>query len=163
MIIRPNKILTIKKNFIEFSFNDDIENGEETIPDFEKFKTLNSAEQFFLADKYNWDDGPIVLKWIAESEKCDKGTACLIFWRAEPDYYFKFSEDTIDEYERGIWALLQLILKRFKANNFKKSKFEFIPMQEGYKTDWTTELDIWKLPEELKTGIIGSKPFTFGL
>ncbi len=61
MIIRPHKILLIKKNFFEFSFDDDIENDEETIPDFKKFQTLNSAEQYYLADNYNWDDGTIVL------------------------------------------------------------------------------------------------------
>lgn len=163
MIIRPNKILTIKNNFIEFSFNDDIENGEETIPDFKKFNSLNSAEQYFLADKYNWDDGPIVLKWIIESTKCDEGTACLIFWRAEPDYYFKYSNETIDDYEKDIWELLQLIVKRFRANNFSTSNFEFIPSKEGYKTDWPIEMDIWKLPESLKTGVYGKKPFTYGL
>jgi len=163
MIVRPNKILLIKKNFIEFSFDGDFENDEETIPDFDKFKSLNSAEQYFLADNYNWDDGAIVLKWIVESQKCDKGTACMIFWRAEPDYYFGFTADTIDEYEKDVWELLQKIVERFKADDFSQSKFGFIPTKEGYKTDWQTELDIWELPTELKDGINGKKPFAFGL
>ena len=162
-MIRPNKILMIKKNFIEFSFDDDLENEEETIPDFKKFKTLNSAEQFYLADNYNWDDGPKVLQWIVDSSNCDKGTACLIFWRAEPDYYFDYTSNTVDEYEKDIWLLLQSIIKRFKKNNFTKGDFEFIPTQEGYKTDWPIKYDIWNIPEELKTGIHGKKPFSFGL
>jgi len=163
MIIRPNKILIIKKNFIEFTIDDDLENNEETIPDFKNFETLNSAEQYYLADNYNWDDGPIVLQWIIDSSKCDKGTACMIFWRAEPDYFFDYTSDTIDKYEKDIWLLLQSIIKRFQKDNFAKSSFGFIPSQEGYKTDWPIKYDIWNIPEELKIGIKGKKPFSFGL
>lgn len=50
MIIRPNKILLIKRNFIEFSFDKDDDKEDENIPDPKKFQTLNSAEQFYLAD-----------------------------------------------------------------------------------------------------------------
>ncbi|MGM1056741.1 MAG: DUF4274 domain-containing protein [Bacteroidota bacterium] len=162
-MIRPNKILLIKKNFIEFSFDEDDDSDEDIIPDFKKFKSLNSAEQYYLADLYNWDDGPVVLHWIVDSPKCDKGTACIIFWRAEPDYYFDYTADTIDEYEKGIWDLLQKIIIRFKADNFAQSKYEFIPVKEGYKTNWPTAVDIWEIPSDLKNGIKGKKPFSFGL
>lgn len=163
MIIRPNKILLIKKNFIEFSFDDDIENDEETIPDFKKFQTLNSAEQYYLADNYNWDDGTIVLDWIIDSPKCDKGTACMIFWRAEPDYYYNYTAETIEDYQADVWHLLQKIVERFKKDDFKSSKFKFIPANEGYKTDWKIKLDVWKFPTELNNGIKGKKPLGFGL
>ena len=122
-MIRPNKILMIKKNFIEFSFDVDLENEEETIPDFKKFKTLNSAEQYYLADNYNWDDGPKVLQWIVDSSNCDKGTACLIFWRAEPDYYFDYTSNTVDEYEKDIWLLLQSIITFCKIIFFKSLNY----------------------------------------
>ena len=48
-------------------------------------------------------------------------------------------------------------------NGFQNSKLKFDPIAEGYKTDWKTELDIWKIPTELKTVTKGSKPFGFGL
>ena len=159
MIVRPHKVLLIKNHFIEFSFDEE----EDVLPDFDKFKSLNSAEQYYLAENYNWDDGVIVLKWIVESSKCDKGTACMIFWRAEPDYYFDFTADNVDEYERDVWELLQLMLAKFKANSFSRSRFEFIPAKEGYRTDWPTALDIWELPKELKDGVQGKRPFSFGL
>jgi len=162
-MIRPHKILMIKNNFIEFSFNEDEEENSEFIPDFEKFKTLNSEEQYFLADKYNWDDGTIVLDWIIDSPKCDKGTASLIFWRAEPDFYFDFTADTIVDYEKPVWTLLQKIIKKFRDNGFKNNKLKFDPIGEGYKTDWKTEFDIWEIPAELKVATKGKKPFTFGL
>jgi len=159
VIVRPHKILLIKKNFIEFSFDN---NEKETIPNFKKFQSLNSAEQYYLADNYNWDDGPIVLQWIIDSQKCDKGTACKIFWNSEPDYFYDYTADTIDEYEKDIWNLLQSIIKRFNSNDFKKSQFKFIPIEEGYKTDWPIKFDIWNIPTELKNGIKGRKPFVLG-
>lgn len=161
MIVRLHKMLLIKKHFLEFSLND--ENEEGTIPDFKKFTSLNAAEQYYLTDIYNWDDGPIVLQWIIDSPKCDKGTAAKIFWNAEPDYYFDFTAETIDEYEKDVWNLLQSILRRFRANDFSSSQFKFIPSEEGYKTDWSTNFDIWEIPKELKNGINGKKPFRFGL
>nr|WP_289847688.1 DUF4274 domain-containing protein [Cellulophaga baltica] len=116
-----------------------------------------------MADIYNWDDGPTVMQWIIDSPKCDEGTACKIFWSTEPDYYYDFTAETIDEYEKGVWSLLQSILKRFKANDFAKSRFKFIPTEEGHKTDWPTKFDIWEIPAELKSGVNGKKPFGFGL
>src|SRR6478735_2078171 len=103
MIILPSKEKFIQDNFIEFSFNN---SEEDFLPDYNLFKKLNSTDQFYLAQNYNWDDGVEVLKWIIESKKCDKGTASLIFWSAEPDYYFEKSHDEIAEYEKDTFLLL---------------------------------------------------------
>jgi hypothetical protein len=149
------------KNFIGFSFKG-LE-GEEVIPDFAKFQTLNSAEQYFLAAHYNWDDGPLVLNWIIDSPRCDKGTTSLIFWRAEPDFYFDYTAETIPDYEKPVWNLLQKIVRKFKANEFTASEFKFDPIAEGYQTDLKSELDIWLLPDELRLPTKGIKPFSFGL
>ncbi len=161
MIITPSRVKLIRNHFFEFSF-DDNESEEEIIPDFEIFKTLSSAEQYYLASIYNWDDGTIVLDWIIDSRKCDKGTACMIFWRAEPDYYYNYTAETIEGYQSDVWYLLQKVIKRFKNDDFITSKFEFIPTNEGYKTDWPIKLDIWNFPTELNDGIEGKKPFRFG-
>ena len=153
----------IKENFIEFSFVDNNDYETEIIPDFDKFKTLNSAEQYYLAYNYNWDDGVIVLDWIIDSQKCDKGTASLIFWSAEPDFYFDYTSETIEEYEKPIWILLQKILKRFKNNDFKYNRLKFDPQKSGYKTDWKIKYDIWELPTELKTPTKGIVPIGLGI
>jgi len=59
--------------------------------------------------------------------------------------------------------LLQKIITRFKADNFAQSKYEFLPVKEGYKTDWPAAVDIWGIPSDLKNGIKGKKPFSLGL
>lgn len=130
----------------------------EIIPDLELFKTLNSAEQYYLAYHYNWDDGIIVLDWIIDSPKCDKGTASLIFWRAEPDYYFDYTAETIDEYEKDVFDLLQKIVIKFKNKAFKNGRLKFDPEKNGYNTDWETKLDIWEIPNELKKPTKGFVP-----
>ena len=95
MIILPYKEKFIRENFIEFSFDSDDENY---LPDFKLFEKLNTTDQYYLAENYNWDDGVEILKWIIESKKCDKGTASLIFWTSEPDYYFEKSESEISDH-----------------------------------------------------------------
>jgi hypothetical protein len=148
MIILPHRKKLIENNFFEFSFNNG--NDDEIKPDFEIFKSLNSFEQYYLAEIYNWDDGVVVLEWIIDSPKCDKGTASNIFWSAEPDYYFDFTNETIDEYEKDIFDLLQKILRKFNNDEFKKSKIKFDPIKSGYRIDWKIEHKIWEFTDELK-------------
>jgi hypothetical protein len=38
-----------------------MDDEEYSIPDFEIFKTLSAAEQYFVSSEYNWDDGVTVL------------------------------------------------------------------------------------------------------
>ena len=152
MIILPHREKFINKHFFELSFKE-----EDTVPDLKLFKTLNAYEQFYLAETYNWDDGTEVLKWIIESPICDKGTASLIFWSAEPDFYFDYTEKTIVDYEKGTFDLLQKIIKKFRNSEFNRSKIKFDPTLHGNKTDWKTELDIWEIPDELRKPTKGSE------
>lgn len=156
MNISKERLEFIKKHFFEFSFNED-ESDEEQIPDFEAFKSLTSAEQYLLANEYNWDDGVIVLDWIIDSPLCDKGTATLIFWLAEPDYHFDHSEETINDSAMAEWKLLQKIILKMNNDEFDKSEFEFIPSENGYQTEWSSATGIWKLPQTLISGTKGTK------
>ena len=118
MIILPYKEKFIQEKFIEFSFNNE---DEDFLPDFKDFEKLNSTDQYYLAENYNWDDGVEVLKWIIESEKCDKGTASLIFWTSEPDFYFEKSVNEISDYEKDTFLLLKRIVEKFNKKEFRKS------------------------------------------
>jgi len=161
MIISPKRVKFIRDKFLEFSFQDE-DSDEEVIPDFEAFQTLNSAEQYFLASEYNWDDGTVVLEWIINSPICDKGTATMIFWMAEPDYYFDYTEETIDEWAKDVWKLLQNILKKFNEGKFSKAKYSFSPKKKGYQTVWDSAIGIWELPNDLIKGNKGIKPIAIG-
>ena len=147
MIIVPYKEKFIRENFIEFSFNNEDENY---LPDFKLFEKLNSTDQYYLAENYNWDDGVEILKWIIDSEKCDKGTASLIFWTSEPDYYFEKSESEIPDYEKDTFLLLKKIVEKFNKKEFKKSNLKYNPINRENRIDWTKQNSEWKIPEELK-------------
>ena len=160
-MISPERAKFIKDNFFEFSFDED-ESEEEVTPDFKLFQTLDSAEQYFIASEYNWDDGTTVLDWIIDSEICDKGTATMIFWMAEPDYYFDYTEETIDDWAKEVWKLLQKIITKVKNGEFTKSKYGFNPTKNGYQTEWESAKGIWELPNDLIKGNKGIKPIAIG-
>ena len=159
MVILPHRTKLIRKHFFEFSFDSD---EEDPIPDFKVFQGLSAAEQYYLASIYNWDDGAIVLDWIIDSPKCDKGTAIMIFWMAEPDYYFDYTADTVADWAEEVWYLLQKIITKMKAGQFKTSRFPFIPSENGYRTDWESAIGIWELPADLINGSTGRKPLAIG-
>ena len=160
MIVRPSKEKLIQENFLEYSFDED--KVEDFIPDRKLFDKLNSAEQYYLAEHYNWDDGVEVLNWIIDSKKCDKGTAAMIFWKAEPDYYMERTLATIEDYERDVFELLQKILLKFKNSKFKRSKLKFDPVAAGYDTNVQSQHEIWELPNELRSATKGMTPISLG-
>jgi hypothetical protein len=160
MIILPSKEKFIRENFIEFSFDSDDENY---LPDFGLFEKLNSTDQYYLAENYNWDDGVEVLKWIIESNKCDKGTASLIFWTSEPDYYFEKGENEIEDYEKDTFLLLKRIVEKFNNKEFKKSNLKFNPTDRESRIDWTKLNPEWNIPEELKKPTKGFSIISLGI
>ena len=155
MIVLPNREKFIKENFFELSFKDEK-------PNFEKFKTLNSTELHFLAEIYNWDDGIELLNWIIESEKCDKGTASMIFWRSVPDYYLEKNENDIQDYEKDIFNLINKVIQKFKSNNFNKSSIKYDPNEDFDFESYKNELTKWNLPSNLTISTKGIKPIYIG-
>ena len=161
MIVRPSVEKLIQENFLEYSFDDESENSDFT-PSKQLFKRLNSAEQYYLAEHFNWDGGVEVLNWIIDSKKCDKGTASMIFWKAEPDFYMERTPETIEEYERDTFELLQKIIGKFRKNEFRRSRLKFDPVSSGYDTDAQSELELWELPKELRSATKGMRPISIG-
>jgi hypothetical protein len=160
MIILPHKEKFIQENFIEFSFKGNVENF---LPDFKLFEKLNSTDQYYLAENYNWDDGVEILKWIIESSKCDKGTASLIFWMSEPDYYIEKSENEIPDYEKDTYLMLRRIVEKFNHNEFKKSCLKYNPKDREKEIDWSKLNSEWNIPEELKKPTKGFSIISLGI
>lgn len=153
MIVFPSREKFIKEYFFEFSF-------EERKPNFEKFKTLNSTEQYFLAEIYNWDDGIQVLEWIINSEKCDKGTALMIFWKSSPDYYFENEKNEIPVYEMETFNLLNKIVNKFQNKSFNNSKLKYNPKDDFEFEDY--DFTDWEIPNEMLESTHGLKPIYLG-
>ena len=104
-----------------------------------------------------------MLKWIIESNKCDKGTASLIFWKSEPDYYFEKSESEISNYEKGTFLLLKRIVEKFNNKEFKKSNLKYNPTNREKRIDWSKQNSEWNIPEELKKATKGFSIISLGI
>lgn len=156
MIIFPGRERFIRKHFFEYSFNS--HEDEDVLPDFEKLDTLSSAEQYYLVTIFNWDDGVEVLKRIVQSPKCDKGTAGLIFWEAQPDFYIHHTLETIPDYEIEVFEMLQLITKRFSEKSFRTALFSYIPNSCLKDIDFNKTYQGWSLPSELQFRKWGINP-----
>lgn len=143
MIISPSREKHIRKHFIELDI-------DELQPDYTLFCKLTSSEQYYLVENYNWDYGVEILHWIIDSEKCDKGTALMMFWNAAPEYYLRKTSETIDEYEREVFELLKKIVLKFKNKTFTTNKLKFDPCNQADTFEREKVNVEWgKLPEEL--------------
>lgn len=129
MNITADRILFVDKHFTDFQYFNE-ENDDEKLPDYDLFLTLNAAEQYYLAESHNWDNLQNVLDWIIDSPICDKGTASMIFWLAQPDWYLSQPVEEIPDYEMPVYHLLQKIIRKFEQNEFKTEVLEFDPSDE---------------------------------
>ncbi len=144
-MIPPLRKVFIWKNFFEFSFGKE---NEDYTPNKDLFNRLkHPAELFYLANIYNWDDGPLPLKWIVESHLCSEGTAKLIFWRAAPDFYLKYSfsdHSSLNEHDSGVLNVLEIIMTRFKKGTYNQYEIEFDPSPEIEEI--VTKEPKWEVP-----------------
>ncbi|MFD2721493.1 DUF4274 domain-containing protein [Hymenobacter monticola] len=104
----------LQEHFFEFSFKD-------STPDKNLFDSITSpAELHYLAYIYNWDDGPEVLSWIVDSPNCDQGTAALIFWRSQPDFYQEYTDESEMSLQDGVLPLLQSIMGNWERGFYQQ-------------------------------------------
>lgn len=90
-----------------------------------------SLNLFAEADEYNWDDGLARLKEILLDKNCELGTASLIYWRAQPTYYKKYSSrDEAQPYEQEAFDLISDIEKRALNGEFPVQYVSFDPNQD---------------------------------
>lgn len=53
---------------------------------------LNTPEKLHeFATHYNWDEGFEIPKWIINNPLCDKGTALMMYWHADPQYFRQYA------------------------------------------------------------------------
>lgn len=120
-------------NFVEYSFEQD-EDGNDLRADKSLFESISSPEElFYLAQSCNWDDGAVIPKWIIESPLCTKAAALTIFWQSAPDEYMEYEfgsqvtgwKGGIDEEQTEILNLLEVLITRFKNNDFLNKDIAF--------------------------------------
>ena len=109
----------LEENFFEFSFR-------EREPDRVLFDTIGDPNELhYLVHIYNWDDGPEVLRWIINSEYCDRGTAAMIFWRSQPDFYTEYTQESEIDFEDGVLTLLQNIMRNWERGFYQREQIAY--------------------------------------
>lgn len=104
-------------------------------------------ERQLLAIDWNFDNSKEVIKWIAEQEETDKGTALFLYWYMNPQFFKRFKSREECENDAS-WALedfdiVEILEKNYIKGFYKNQKYAFNPKCDIYNGgyDWTKEVD----------------------
>lgn len=145
------RIALLQAHFFEFSFDG-------RVPDRAVFETItNPVEYHLIAANYNWDDGSQVLRWIVTSPLCERATAQLIFWRAQPAFYTRFTSAEEADYEAEVYTLLRTIMQQWEAGTYSSTLIAYDPRTDPMAEDITYHdpQEKWAIPSYLKQPIAG--------
>lgn len=135
----------------DFDWSDiEIEEDEfdelETALIIDYLKKNTPKERQLLAIDWNFDNSKEVIKWIAEQEDTDKGTALFLYWYMNPQFFKKY--ETREECEKDVsWALedydiVETLEKNYISGFYMNQKYAFNPKNDVYSgCDWTKEVD----------------------
>ena len=149
--VSPERAALLAEKFFEFSFDN-------RQPDRAFFDAItNPAELHLIAGNYNWDDGAKVLTWIVDSPRCDKATAVMLFWHAQPSYYTRFYSQKEAEWDKDVFRLLRRIMKNVASGFYQTALIAYDP-QTDPKAEGVDEIDPkakWSIPDVLKQPLVG--------
>ncbi|TGD80288.1 DUF4274 domain-containing protein [Hymenobacter wooponensis] len=134
---------------------------EEREPDKEFFDSLtNPVELHLIAGVYNWDDGMEVLLWIIDNPICDKATAAMIFWHAQPSYYTEFATEQEATYDADVYRLLRKIMTNWEVGFYRTNLISYDPRQDvkAEPIDSTYPNPKWSIPDYIKQPQVGQFP-----
>ncbi|AWH86641.1 hypothetical protein HYN59_16680 [Flavobacterium album] len=95
----------------------------------EKIKTAKALYTF--ADKFNWDEDVEYMFAVIRHELCETATAKLVYWRSEPNYYRKFTdENQVEEYHRDTYRLQREIEHGISAGKYTVGKLKYDPKDD---------------------------------
>jgi hypothetical protein len=149
--VSEERIALLQAHFFEFSFDG-------RAPDRMVFEAItNPVEYHLIAANYNWDDGPEVLTWIVTSSLCDRATAQLIFWRAQPSFYTRFTSVEAADYEAAVYTLLRTIMQQWEAGAYPSTFIAYDPRTDAMAEDidYQDPQEKWAIPAYLKQPTVG--------
>lgn len=75
---------------------------------------------------HNWDDRLDGLFWIVRQPDCDRSTALLIFWKAEPTGYdYEEDEEKMGDDVYAVAPMLRYITERFNTVGYGRSQIAY--------------------------------------
>jgi hypothetical protein len=90
-----------------------------------------------VAWAWNWDNGVEPLRWIVAQPQCDRGTALLVYWHADPRYVQRYAERAeVPAHHRPVYDLVKDIERRYLAGGYTRQRIAFDPRADAGH-DWT--------------------------
>ena len=90
----------------------------------------NSEELHFFAERWDWDGDVKPLFRLVKNPNCDAGTLLAVFWRGNPESYYRFHmtpRELPNGNQRDIYTLLRRIEKVLLAQERGNAKIRFNP------------------------------------
>jgi hypothetical protein len=78
---------------------------------------------------YNWD-GPQAPMWrVIGHAKCDLGTALMVFWLCEPEFFHELLArgEKLEKYMIGGFKLMRSVMARVRRGQYRRAQFSFNP------------------------------------
>jgi hypothetical protein len=98
-----------------------------------------SRELHGFAQSYNWDGGTDAMVEIIRHPLCDRGTALMIYWLAQPEDV-KEMPGKSPELVRDAYDLIVEIEKRIQSNGFARQTIGYVPLDDSNVTDGTDDV-----------------------
>ena len=146
-MISIDEILKEDFDWSDIEIDEDEFDELETALIIDYLKKNTPKERQLLAIDWNFDNSKEVIKWIAEQEDTDKGTALFLYWYMNPQFFKRFKSREECEKDAS-WALedfdiVEILEKNYIAGFYKNQKYAFNPKCDIYNGgyDWTKEVD----------------------
>ena len=142
-----DEILNEDFDWSDIEIDEDEFDELETALIIDYLKKNTPKERQLLAIDWNFDNSKEVIKWIAEQEDTDKGTALFLYWYMNPQFFKRFKSREECENDAS-WALedfdiVEILEKNYIKGFYKNQKYAFNPKCDIYNGgyDWTKEVD----------------------
>lgn len=95
-------------------------------------KNTNSPEELHVfVQHHNWDDGINPIFKVIENKVCDRNTALLVFWLAQPTYYQQFDAKNLAPRDKE-WNMWQFV-RGISFDIYRGIRYREMRMPEDYK------------------------------
>ncbi len=93
-------------------------------------KNLNRTKRLYIRGRrYNWDFGHEGLYEILDDKDCDKGTALMLYWFSDPEWYTQYQdENEIPDYEKDNYNLIKYIEQKYE--HITKEIIIYVPKED---------------------------------
>lgn len=107
----------------------EIEEEDEYIRVLSEIKDKNELHE--LARNTNWDGGYFELNAIIDHQVLDKGTALLLYWFGEPEFFAKYKDSPEElEYQQEGFQLVKRLENMLLNRTFVSNEIRFDPVKD---------------------------------